>query len=177
MLIIPLVPPPMQARRYDVEPDYLQVTSWPTAAIPVDNPYCSCKLTRVRPRCRRTRTASSISRRWRRLPGRCCWRWSARTHRRTGTRPRSTLLTSPARRWALRQPFRFISAAPFHFNSAEFPRPSPALPHTVLHIGLPAAARKDVVGCDAVSTPVGPTIQISRRYDIHLQVTLLTKHV
>ena len=87
------------------------------------------------------------------------------------------MLTSPARRWALRQPFRFISAAPFHFNSAEFPRPSPALPHTVLHIGLPAAARKDVVGCDAVSTPVGPTIQISRRYDIHLQVTLLTKHV
>ena len=25
--------------------------SWLTAAIPMDNPYCSCKLTRVRPRC------------------------------------------------------------------------------------------------------------------------------
>ena len=24
--------------------------SWPTAAIPVGNPYCSCELTRVRPR-------------------------------------------------------------------------------------------------------------------------------
>ena len=26
---------------------------WPTAAIPMENPYCSCELTRVRPRCSR----------------------------------------------------------------------------------------------------------------------------
>ena len=34
------------------------VSTWLTAAIPMDNPYCSCKLTRVRSRCRPGRTGN-----------------------------------------------------------------------------------------------------------------------
>ena len=37
----------------------MQVTSRPTAAIPMENPYCSCTQTRVRSRCRPRRPSYS----------------------------------------------------------------------------------------------------------------------
>ena len=53
-----------------------QASHWLTAAIPMENPSCSCRLTRVRPRCRRTFTMSRASHTWRSAVRQWLQRWA-----------------------------------------------------------------------------------------------------